>query len=432
MGVSISKIAVQVDGHTQGLTAAMRQGAQSIDMLTMASSRSARQSMAFGAAGNKSQVAMQQLAFAAEDAAISFSTGGFQGALRGASNNLSMVAMTLGGVRAQMLAIAGIAATQFAPTIMRAFGLVDDTVKDFGRSISRIDAQISNLKQTAQMRFDAGGMDARVDQLKTVAEAETRFAELDGKLNQTRTVDRGSEETRLRTLQKLLDDQRNGIENRNWADFFKEKPDLGQVEAAVSDAQSNLRRINEEILTIDRERMGVLERISQLVTDEGRNRRAVADNAARQKSAEVSKSLSKELRKELLSGPENAIADILDTVDARMKEVRSVEDGAQRRLLESSIAESAMKQLDELRGESLPTTDTGRFTMFAEASSRGSSAAVSTINAGLAGPGNLRDSAAVQKQSLDVLTKIERAETRIQAVLERTERNGGLVMVPVN
>ena len=43
--------------------------------------------------GFNTTFAIQQLAYAVDDAAISFSTGGFAGAVRGAANNLSTVAM---------------------------------------------------------------------------------------------------------------------------------------------------------------------------------------------------------------------------------------------------------------------------------------------------------------------------------------------------
>ena len=61
---------------------------------------------------SKSQMAIQQLAYAADDAAASFSTGGFAGAMRGAANNLSMVAMMInplyGALTGVGLAIGGV------------------------------------------------------------------------------------------------------------------------------------------------------------------------------------------------------------------------------------------------------------------------------------------------------------------------------------
>ena len=61
---------------------------------------------------SKSQMVIQQLAYAADDAAVSFGNGGLSGALRGASNNLSAVAMAFnpvyGAIAGVGLAIGGV------------------------------------------------------------------------------------------------------------------------------------------------------------------------------------------------------------------------------------------------------------------------------------------------------------------------------------
>lgn len=47
--------------------------------------------------GNRGRMALQQLAFGAEDASVSFGTGGLAGAVRGATNNLTQMLSLMGG-----------------------------------------------------------------------------------------------------------------------------------------------------------------------------------------------------------------------------------------------------------------------------------------------------------------------------------------------
>lgn len=75
---------------------------------------------------SKAGTIMSQLAFAVEDASVSFGTSGVSGAIRGAANNLTMIASVAGGAHGAMAAVGVVAATQLAPSLLKATGLIQD------------------------------------------------------------------------------------------------------------------------------------------------------------------------------------------------------------------------------------------------------------------------------------------------------------------
>lgn len=61
---------------------------------------------------SQTQQVAQQAVFAVDDFVAAFSTGGVAGGLRGAANNLTLIASLLGGIKVQLLVIAGLAGAQ--------------------------------------------------------------------------------------------------------------------------------------------------------------------------------------------------------------------------------------------------------------------------------------------------------------------------------
>lgn len=105
MATSVSRINVTVGANTSQLTTGMQQAAASV--------------RGFSGSAANAQFAIQQLVFAADDAIVSFGTGGFSGAVRGASNNVSAFAASLFGVKGLMVAVAISAAAQLVAALTK-------------------------------------------------------------------------------------------------------------------------------------------------------------------------------------------------------------------------------------------------------------------------------------------------------------------------
>lgn len=128
------------------------------------------QSRAIGVS-SRQQAAIQQLVMAVDDASVSYGTGGLQGAIRGASNNLTAAAALMGPWGAAV-AVGVSAVTQLGMAFMKTG---EETAKstslldDFERQIGAIDKAASRIRNRRDT-IKPGGM--------SVVEAEQQKVEL--------------------------------------------------------------------------------------------------------------------------------------------------------------------------------------------------------------------------------------------------------------
>lgn len=99
----------------------------------------------------KMQGNMTQLAFAVEDASVSFGTGGLAGAIRGASNNLTLIASNMGGAKGAMAAVAIVASVQLIPTLLKMTGLIEDQQQALANYRKQLEATAERLRSLSSM-----------------------------------------------------------------------------------------------------------------------------------------------------------------------------------------------------------------------------------------------------------------------------------------
>lgn len=146
----------------------------------------------FTKSGGKAQMALQQLIFAADDAASSFGTGGVAGAVRGASNNLTMVASLLMAPVGFGLVVATMAAIQLAFAFNKSKTATEeqtDALKELNEELGRLDNRIDHQVQL-------GNIDSANEAEGHLKSLKTDQAKLDNKVAQREDI-----------LAKEMDDQ---------------------------------------------------------------------------------------------------------------------------------------------------------------------------------------------------------------------------------
>lgn len=171
------------------------QAAAGLNQVTAATQRTAK-----GFA--KTQQVTQNLAYAADDAVQSFGTGGLAGALRGAGNNLTLVAGLLGGVKVQLLAVAAIGIGSFLASqwdrARKATQGARDAVTDYGKSLR----DISKQRISAAMDLRQGRREiAREDDLDSIKSRQRSGKDRLGDLEAQRNLS----DKRLLEIQQLQD-----------------------------------------------------------------------------------------------------------------------------------------------------------------------------------------------------------------------------------
>jgi membrane protein implicated in regulation of membrane protease activity len=109
----------------------------------------------YGNAGRRNQAAIQQGIFAIDDFATSLGTGGFSGAVRGASNNITQMASLLGGPWTLGIGVALTAATQLALAFWD-LGEAEDEAKKRTEELARAEKQLAKEREAAERGFARG------------------------------------------------------------------------------------------------------------------------------------------------------------------------------------------------------------------------------------------------------------------------------------
>lgn len=195
--------------------------------------RGGRESGAFGG--------WNQIAFGIEDAVVSAQLNGFSGAVRAMSNNVTMMALAFGGLRAQMLATALVVGLQLAPAFLRLAGMADPVEN----MLKRMTAAAKVFRSSLEVRFDASQMGQRISDLKTADAALSHMDSLRQRSAKIEAVDRPVLADELDFLKQL----RAGEHQTESLENIGQK--LGEasahyIAAAESDEQ-RLEIINREI-----------------------------------------------------------------------------------------------------------------------------------------------------------------------------------------
>lgn len=224
----------------------------------------------------KAQMALQQLAFAVEDAAVSFETGGFNGALRGAGNNLTTMAMALGGVKTQFIVIGTIIGLQLIKPLARWVsgmkGIDEQQEKMMATYQAARKAREDEIKQII---FETKQREAAAERIANAFNAAAGtmqdFARTAGMTSQESSAANARNDAR--GLQRaLIDNMLGNVQGfgtgsgSSW-DMARQRVSAyqQQLEAANDPGQQTLlrRRLEEEQEGMDRIRQQTLERLSR-------------------------------------------------------------------------------------------------------------------------------------------------------------------------
>jgi hypothetical protein len=371
LGPSISNIAVNVSMNTASLAKGAQQASNAVKSFAAQTRQavSGTQGVANGI-GNVSQIA-QQGVFAIDDFFAAFATGGVAGGMRGAANNLTMIAASLGGIKAQLLLIAALSVGQL---LAKQFDKARDSINE---------AEQASRKFQEALERTAGGPARELATRGNLA-GIARESSLSGGLESQRE---GRES--ITAMQNRLTAERKVL------------ADLRQVAASVVGGGSE---------EATRERIAQTEESARKLRDEIREQKRLneaidARVQALQREATIRQTVALAVGAAGLSGPLGGAGGGFD-----LNALRKKNDEERARIDEElfNIKNKGAMSLSEV------------FSKFGSANQMGSIGAISTMNAGQYGPGNARDGG-VQREQL-------REQRRIRELMERRKE---LEVVPL-
>lgn len=317
--------------------------------------------------GNVQTIA-QQATFAVDDFFAAFSTGGVAGGIRGATNNLTMIASSIGGIKTQLVAIAALSAAQFAVKWW------DDAERKRVEASTKAIDEWRNSIQAARDAIAASGNSGA--QLRAIG----------------RSTDLAS-----------LEQQRGDLSAQGQVSF-QQGADLLALRNRLDTERQNLRFTSGRTAEQNKR----LEAIDQEIASTDK----LMESLGREDSERI----------KLVRGIEAQIKAIKEAETARQRVVDSQFEFKplfNRGEIREEIREIDA-QLAQLRQEQLPSLSMASvFRMLPEANMMGSSGAVSAINAAMTGPQNARDSGpALQRETNAILKRIEDLEKKKKGLVE--------------
>lgn len=321
--------------------------------------------------------AAQQATFAVDDFLQQWSaTGSVAQGLRGAGNNLTMLAASLGSIKAQLAVIGVISAAQLLGRYWEKqksdIDAATAALELYREELTRVSGRIGRNAEFRSQVSELKGM-------RTVAEALERRGSGRESI-QSLSLQRGENQRRIEELQKELADEKINRENdRQLGGLNAEEPQ------ELFDAR--IKAIAEEIA--EREKVG--RQLQDEIDDQ------------RRLNMEVDKHLKRlqELRQERIR-----IGGAGGRLGGRLGAVAAAGD------IDKEIAELR----DSLR-PSMSLAD--MFRLLPSANTMGSVGAISTISAAMIGPKNARDAGpALQKETNRILQRIEELEKKKKGLLE--------------
>lgn len=224
---------------------------------------------AFGVSAGGAKQALMNTIFMVEDAASVWGTSGLAGALRAASNNLTVVAMSLGGPVVAGITVAVVAATQFAAAFAKGTGAVKsaqeqtesytDSIRGMNEAIAeqiRFRQQLQDLDSVADVDRERG---RKANELEVLdAQREKLVAQQDALAGALPALRDGRRLSWLETAHSLM----------GSLDYSGRGDQINAELRERTETLEQLKAVGEAITKLDRERARLRGELSA-VTDRG-------------------------------------------------------------------------------------------------------------------------------------------------------------------
>lgn len=208
----------------------------------------------------RSQQVLTQLAFAAEDASVSFGTGGMAGAIRGASNNLVLIAATMAGTAGAIAAVSLVVITQLVP----AFAKLAKGAKTARKEVDdfRDATEVLAEQRTRQGERKASGIEFKkelrsVEQLSTLTEARKSLEESESQLAKLRAKESPALEN-LRFARPLTRGDARAAEEAGFPLFF-DPDDIDNIRTS----EKQLKRLQEAEQKVEKIQRGISQELER-------------------------------------------------------------------------------------------------------------------------------------------------------------------------
>ena len=357
---SVSKINVQIGSNAAQFAAGMGQASSAVGRFT--------------ASAGQMNMAVSQLAFAADDVVQVYGQSGVAGALRAASNNISMMAASLFGVKGLMIAVAASAATQLALSFNKARDEAAEATAATAAFREELEAVSRTVPRNAAVR-------PQLREIAGLSKVGDAFREQNRGRNalQDMLSERRDAEAVLKDLRAKL------AAERAWLDDPRRHMGLNESEPNEI-IEARIKSIADEIA----EREKALRTLQEEIVDQKRLNVAVGEQV-------------RLLQQRRIAAPDTGAA-----------------AGIGRRLgvmAEAQGLDAEIKALQEDMRASMSVSE--MFSRFPGINAFGSSGAISAINVAQFGPQNARDAGVmVQRQSLQELRRIRELEEKKKGLLE--------------
>ncbi len=360
----------------------------------------------------RTQMMAQQGAFALDDFVAGSQTGGIAGGLRGAANNISMMATGLKSVNLQLGVIAGLAVgqlllSQWAKHQAEQLEEARKAAEKYRKELESIRSAIENIPKLREEQreiisvFDLQSVmnreieeeQRRHDMAFQLTPLDRRRREVEQEIENIPILNRSMEdEERLKVLEKELE-----------AIKQQRKEILEQIEASKK-IQASLEQRREELERIEAAQRGLLQIQQQEEMErQEAERRLERQNAARRGLEGLESDLTK-----VLDPKEAGILGILDEVE---RQIQIVQDGVASGVISQEEADAMIDRIQRSAEKQLAVKpDAALFSRLPSAAIQGSTADVSAINTAISGSQNIESKTlAEQQKQTRHLERIERA-----------------------
>lgn len=254
--VAVSNLSSKLTLNTQEFTSGVNQAGQEASRFGSRMNRINRGSNQAAGGFRNQGFAIQQLAFAAEDAAAVYGTSGLAGAFRASANNLSMFAMLMNPVAGIITSIGIAISAAVLPSLMR-WANAADAAKERQKALN--DEAQKEIGRRQGLIQDAQG---RANVLKSgdVKALEDERHKIEAEWNATKSV---LEERRRKIIedQKRIDEFRNkflggGLGKVNELALF---PWINQSENNIKALKKSLGELDEQLRGIGKQEIPFIE-----------------------------------------------------------------------------------------------------------------------------------------------------------------------------
>ena len=223
---------------------------------------------------SRGSMAATQMTFAVEDAASVWGTQGFSGALRAAGNNLTMVAMLMGGMKGQIIATTAIIGTQLVASLLKTQEIAERAAKgleSFRKSFSRIMTEVDRSKRFQFDLEDIGDSDSAVNRLKELdRELQVNKEKLDKQrfLRSSSVSALGNAQEKKRSLGEAFGE---GLESFGLKKKGSAVPEIGRRQSEIKDIGEKIAQLNQRNRQIEEERLKLQKKRTDMQGKEARS-----------------------------------------------------------------------------------------------------------------------------------------------------------------